>query len=379
MEQFRPLFETPSPDIQNFVRGIKGEITPKQPLMCEYLVDDCLMKPILEGFLGREWVEKSDKTEYMGGQMSFSKEDIDVMNRWLDNQIAFWHGMGYDFVRVEVSTPLPAVSLVTRDTAAGNTDHNRAWQGLDEGPIGSWEDFERYPWPEVSDESFYIHEYICSHLPEGMGFTSCHAGGVYEHVSRLMGYTGLCMALYDAPDLVKAVADRVGGIIQKYNEGLLGFGPLFAIFQGDDFGYNTQTLIAPDHIREYFLPWHKVFAKQAHDAGKLYFLHSCGKLDDIIEELIDDVGIDGKHSFQDNVLPVGAYKERWGGRIALLGGIDVHKLATFAPADLRRYVRDTIDECAAGGRFAVGAGNSVPSYIPLENYLTLIDEARRPV
>jgi uroporphyrinogen decarboxylase len=31
--------------------------------------------------------------------------------------------------------------------------------------------------------------------------------------------------------------------------------------------------------------------------------------------------------------------------------------------------------CGARGRFAVGSGNSIPSYIPLENYLTMVDTA----
>jgi len=86
--------------------------------------------------------------------------------------------MGYDFTRVEVSLPLPAISRVINDTAVGNQDHNRAWQGMDDGPIKTWEDFERYPWPTISDDNFYIHQYICKNLPEGMGFITCHAGGV---------------------------------------------------------------------------------------------------------------------------------------------------------------------------------------------------------
>ncbi len=42
---------------------------------------------------------------------------------------------------------------------------------------------------------------------------TCHGGGLYEHLSWIMSYEGLCMALYDAPDLVKAVADRIGGLL----------------------------------------------------------------------------------------------------------------------------------------------------------------------
>ena len=367
----------PRPDIERFLAAMSGDQVPAKAPLIEYLIDNAVMRPILENMMGRKWVDSSDQTEYMGGQMDFSEANLEIINASLDNQIAFWYHLGYDFIRVEVSLPLPATTLVIGDTAAGNQDHNRAWQGLHDGPIKSWEDFETYPWPEVTENNFYIHRTICDHLPDGMGFLSCHAGGVFEHVSRLIGYENLCLFLYDQPDLVRAVTDRLGGLIERYNDHLLQFDNLAAIFQGEDFGYNTQTLISPRHIREYFLPWHKKYASQAHRAGKRYYFHSCGKIDEIMDDLIDDVGIDAKHSFQDGVSPINKAKECWGDRIALLGGVDVNKLASWPPEKLRRYVRKVIDIGSPGGRFAVGAGNSVPSYIPVENYLTMLDEALR--
>ena len=375
--KFNVPVEHPKPDIGRFMAAMRGKAVPDKVPLVEYLVDNAVMRPILEGMMGRRWVETSDRTEYMGGQMNLGKEARATMDAGLDNQIAFWLHMGYDFIRAEVSLSLPAVSLVTRDTAAGNQAASRAWQGLHEGPIQGWEDFEKYPWPTISDDDFYIHRYICQHLPDGLGFITCHAGGVYEHVSRLMGYEGLCIKLFDDPKLVKAVADRVGGLIEEYDRRLLQLDGVSAIFQGEDFGYNTQTLIAPDDIRRYFLPWHKKFASQCHEKGIPYYMHSCGAVDDVMNDLIEVVGIDGKHSYQDAVLPVWEAKKKYGDRICVLGGVDVHKLTSCGEADLRRYVRKVIDACAPGGRFALGAGNSIPSYIPVENYLVMLDEARR--
>jgi uroporphyrinogen decarboxylase len=100
-------------------------------------------------------------------------------------------------------------------------------------------------------------------------------------------------------------------------------------------------------------------------------------VDEIMDDLIQTVRVDGKHSFQDNVLPVQEAKRRWGGSICILGGVDVHKLASYEEPGLRKYVRKIIEDCAPGGRFALGAGNSIPSYIPVENYLIMLDEARR--
>ncbi|NLX14601.1 MAG: hypothetical protein GXY44_13240 [Phycisphaerales bacterium] len=375
MNTYRVPLKNPKPDIQRFLKAMSGQIVPERPPMVEYLIDDALMKPILVDMIGRKWVETSDKEEFMGGQMEMTRESRATIDAWLDNQIAFWYHMGYDFIRVEVSLPLPAVAHVVEDTAVGNEGHNRAWQGLTNGPVTTWEEFEKYPWPTISERDFYIHRYICDHLPEGMGFISCHAGGVYEHASRLMGYEGLCLNLLDNPELVKAVSDKIGQLILEYNRNLVGMDGLVAVFQGEDLGFNTQTLISPADIRKYYLPWHKKYAQLMHEHGKVYYFHSCGKVDAVMDDLINDVKIDGKHSFQDNVVPITEAKRRYGDKICLLGGVDVDKLTRLDPPALRKYIRGLIDTCAPGGRFAIGAGNSVPSYVPLDNYLTMLDEA----
>ena len=41
---------------------------------------------------------------------------------------------------------------------------------------------------------FFPFEYISAHLPDGMGLITCHAGGIYEHLSWIMSYEGLCIA-----------------------------------------------------------------------------------------------------------------------------------------------------------------------------------------
>ncbi len=43
--------------------------------------------------------------------------------------------------------------------------------------------------------------------------------------------------------------------------------------------------------------------------------------------MIDDVGIDAKHSFQDNVIAVTRFKKKYGCRLAVLWGIDMVMLA----------------------------------------------------
>jgi uroporphyrinogen decarboxylase len=135
--------------------------------------------------------------------------------------------------------------------------------------------------------------------------------------------------------------------------------------------------MSPDFLRRKILPWHKRCAEIARSKGKPYLLHSCGKLDEIMDDLIDDVGMDGKHSFEDAILPVAEAKRRYGDRISLLGGIDLDFLCRSPEGEIRRRVRDTLEVCMKGGGYCLGTGNTAANYLPLDSYLAMIDEGRR--
>jgi uroporphyrinogen decarboxylase len=106
-------------------------------------------------------------------------------------------------------------------------------------------------------------------------------------------------------------------------------------------------------------------------------LHSCGNLAEIMPDLIDDVGIDAKHSYENAILPVDEFQARYGAHIGVLGGVDVDILARRSPDEVRAEVRRIIEACHPRGRFGIGSGNSIPSYIPVANYLAMLDEALR--
>ncbi len=352
------------PDAGRFVETILGAAHPDRPPMVEYLVDEALRRPIVTGLMGRAWVD-------------MDPQNAATEAAYLDNFIAFWQQMGYDFVRYEESLPFVEREVVGND--ATQVSGQRHWRDLHQGVIRSWDDLERYPWPEIQPSTFRRYAYLNDHLPEGMGLLVCHGGGIYEHLAALFSYEGLCYALYDQPDLVRAVAERLGELMLRFYEHLVELDRVVAIFPGDDMGFRTATLIPPAALRAYTLPWHRRYAALAHAHDLPYLLHSCGNLTEIMDVLIDDVGIDAKHSFEDAIVPVWEMQARYGDRIAMLGGLDVDILARQSPEGVRQRVRDIIARCHPRGRFCIGSGNSIPSYVPLENYLAMIDEAQRPI
>jgi uroporphyrinogen decarboxylase len=350
----------PRPDAERFISVLMGKTRTPAPPLVEYLVDDVVMKPIMTDVLGRPWAAEGP--------------DRAAQRAHLDNFIEFWYRLGYDCVRFERGLPFPLKQTIIADAAPGSTKQ-RAWTEEHAGSIQNWEDFERYRWPKVEEMDFFPFEYISTHLPDGMGLLTCHAGGIYEHISWIMSYEGLSFALIDNPDLVRAVAERVGALLVEFYGQLLELDRIAAVFAGDDMGFRTGTLISPAHLRTYCLPWQKRFAALAHAKGKPYFLHSCGNVEGIMEDLIADIGIDGKHSFEDAIIPVEEFQARHGGRIAVLGGMDINILSHADEAAVRRKTRELAATCGARGRYAIGSGNSIPSYVPVENYLAMVDEA----
>ncbi len=63
------------------------------------------------------------------------------------------------------------------------------------------------------------------------------------------------------------------------------------------------------------------------------------------------------------------------GRIAVLGGLDINILSGGTPEEVRNRTRYLLKVCGPRGRYAIGSGNSVPSYVPVANYLAMVDEA----
>ena len=357
-----PLLEHPTPDFAELERVLKGEQEPRRAHLVELGIDREVLQLITERYLGQPWVSPTK----------------DPREPYLEQLVTLYYRLGYDYVPtgpVWVHHPPPRRRR-TEDTAALSRGE-REWVDESRGLISSWKEFEQFPWDQIEPDCSPC-EFAARNLPEGMKMTVTTT--LFEHVlENLLGYEGLFYLLYDDPDLVAQVFSRWGQKVYDYYESVVGLEKVGAIFHADDLGFKTSTLLSPDALRQHVFSWFKKYAVLAHEHGKMFWLHSCGNLyaQGVIEDLIEDVRIDALHSFQDVILPVGDFKVVYGDRVAALGGVDMDKLARMDEADLRKYVRDILERCVPGGRFALGSGNTVANYIPLQNYCIMLEESRR--
>jgi uroporphyrinogen decarboxylase len=221
---------------------------------------------------------------------------------------------------------------------------------------------------------------VVKNLPEGMGIISGYGGTpftIYEGVTFMMGAVPFFIALHTDPSLIKDIFSKIGSYSVAYFSMTAEHKHVGACSMADDMGYRVGPMMAPKYYREYVFPWMKRCAEVSHKHGKHFILHSCDNLEVLMDDLINYVGINAKHSFEDTTYPVTRYKKMFRNSIALLGGVPIEKFCQMPIDDLRRYVRNIIRECAPGGGYALGSGNSVTNCMKLENYLAMLEVGRR--
>jgi len=286
--------------------------------------------------------------------------------------VRFQCNMGYDYLPFRLETGFTRQVRESADDTAELSRGQRQWVNQHTGVIASRSDMEAYPWPRGGlDEVLWEIEAVSSLLPDGMKLVA-RTSGVLENAMWLMTYEDLAMATIDDPSLVTDLFARVGERLVEVHSAAAGHDAVGAMLLGDDMGYKTQTMFSPTMLREHVFPWQKRLVDIAHAHDKPFILHSCGNLEAIMDDLIDCVGIDAKHSFEDTILPVAEFKRRYGNRVAVLGGVDVDFLCRHTEDEVRRYTRDIREACAPGGGYALGTGNSVTNYVPVANYRAMV-------
>jgi len=298
---------------------------------------------------------------------AFSRMGAEDPNRW-PTFVEFWLGMGYDCVPMEIPLNCPL-----GDARASGA---QSFESEAKVVIRTMADFEQYPWPtEANPLDFRHFESVARLLPPGAKIVGGVCMGPFEWVSQMMGVMGLSYAIFEQPDLVAAMFRKIGALICSADRQIATMDAIGALRQGDDLGFKTSTFLCPDDLRRFVFPIYREMVAIAHAAGKPFILHSCGNLDEIYPELIDAVGIDAKHSFEEAILPVEEFKRRYGSKVTPLGGLDVDLICRGTEQEIRRYTRSKIEQCfAADGWWALGTGNSLTNYMPVKNYLIALDE-----
>ena len=247
------------------------------------------------------------------------------------------------------------------------------------GPIQNRQDFESYPWDQLEAIFWNTAEKqfsaLSESLPDGMKAIGGIGNGVFELSADLVGMEYLAYLQMDDPDLHARLYRKIGDLMYSlWKRFLEQFGEAFAVCRfGDDLGFKSGFLISPATIRAHILPQYQRVIQLIHTHNKPFLWHSCGCIFEIMDEMIE-MGIDAKHSNEDQIAPFDKWIDLYGHKIGLLGGIDVNVLCQENPDAIKQKVLEDGRRFRKTARgFALGSGNSIPDYVPAEGYLAMIE------
>lgn len=320
--------------------------------------------------LAEVWVDPEIKQAFLGRPVCNLQDDL-----------AFWLEAGYGFIpldtdlyasqQVQMGIVVPHENTATLYEARRS---QRNWVSSGAGMICNQEDIERFPWPEAEGMDYSAFTEIQELLPLGMKVIVSF-GHIFTMAWQLMGFERFCTTLLDDLSLIQDIISRVGVETLRLMEKVLSFPCVGALWFQDDIAYTNGPMVSPQLLRQIFFPWLARAADLAHDAGRPLLFHSDGNLEPVLPDIVA-AGVDALHPIEPKCMDIVALKHAYGDRLTLIGNLDLgYTLTRGTPDEVRQAVFHLIKNVAPGGGFLLGSANSVTNYVPLENYLAMLEAA----
>ena len=217
-------------------------------------------------------------------------------------------------------------------------------------PIKSLEDVDKYQPPSLSKRK--VLEPILKAIQRVDRHVSLvaldHGWGIFERAWLLLGgMDKLFLASRRRPDVVHQLMDMVVKVKLEALEMILEEVDIDIVFYGDDWGMEDRLLFSPQWWRTFVKPRHERLYRAVKKAGLLCFLHTDGRVEDLIPELIE-MGVD--------ILNIQRECNNWPkilrefrGSVTLWGGVNARTLDRGAPEQIAKEVAECIELGREGG------------------------------
>jgi uroporphyrinogen decarboxylase len=223
------------------------------------------------------------------------------------------------------------------------------------------------------DLDFRIFDEAERLLPSGMKVIR-YLGPMFQMAWMLMGFETFSYALADDPSLIDAIFDKIFDVVNREYEDAIQRESIGAIWYLDDIGVKDRLMVSPALLRKALFPRMRIFAEGCKKRGIPFLYHTDGNITRVLEDILD-MGVNALHPVEPLAMDIYEIKKRVGGKLCLIGNIDVDLLLRGTPEEIEEDTKKHLRELGPGGGYVLGSSNSIHRTIKAENYRAMLDTA----
>lgn len=213
---------------------------------------------------------------------------------------------------------------------------------------------------------------VVARAKQGM-FVGQHMVGGYMYLRSLMGPEGLLYMFYDDPDLIHACMRQwlvlADSVIERHQRHVC----IDELFIDEDICYNHGSLISPDMMREFLLPYYQQLLanmrrRQMDRSRPVGFQVDTDGFCDPVIDLYRELGMNHMSPFE---VAAGTDVIRTGEKypdLRMTGGMDKRVLAK-GPKAIDEMIDRILPAMQKRGGFIPTCDHGVPEEVSLENYM----------
>jgi uroporphyrinogen decarboxylase len=231
------------------------------------------------------------------------------------------------------------------------------------------EEIDAYPgWPSPDHYDYTVLPAQCDRVRRA-GRVAVFMGDRLNRIAQLKpamylrGIEQILVDMAESPELADALFRRIRRFYAEYLRRILesARGRIDIVLTGDDFGAQTGPLLSPAMWSRFLAAGFREYLDliRAHDARSMH--HTCGAVAPLVP-LMADAGLHILQSLQPEALAADLpdLKRRFGGRLALQGGISIQRTMPHgAVAEIRREVESRVALLAPGGGYILGTAHNL--------------------
>lgn len=234
--------------------------------------------------------------------------------------------------------------------------------------IDGWD----YQFPEIEEERIRtdVEQLLAT---AGDRFTVAGIGfSMFERAWTLCTMEETLMGMITDPEELERLFDAICDYDMKIINILCEY-PVDCIRFGDDWGQQRGLIMGPDHWRRFIKPRMARLYKKVHESGKFVLQHSCGDVREIMDDLIE-IGLDCYETFQPEIYDFETFKNRWGDRLSIFGGISTQQcLPCCTPEEVKKETVRLLKIIGRDGGLIAGPTHDIPGDVPPENIMAMLE------